>query len=244
MYNATNRQREDRQTEYCKNPEADRTKDYSPEISQIINDTFRKGNQVYCTTDWHLWRRDKKGSTSCHKRSDFNKIINTIKDTINDGDLIIHLGDIVDGEFTNEDELKKILIDIPGRKILVRGNNDIFSYNFYRSCGFDYVTRSFTWANNIFTHMPIKNDALVNVHGHIHGYATYWIPYTNQIDVAYMGGRTQLIKLMDVLGNQKKYSKTIKEEPEHFNESTTSLFETVCVEYSQLLNKMHDPYDD
>ena len=66
--------------------------------------------------------------------------------------------------------------------------------------------------------MPIENDNETNVHGHIHGYRTYWIPYTNQIDVAAVGGRETPVELDKVISSQKAYSKTIKEDPSHFEE--------------------------
>ena len=86
--------------------------------------------------------------------------------------------------------------------------------------------------------MPCENDNQINVHGHIHGYATYWIPYTNQIDVAYLGGREHLVQLSQVLASQLNYSKKIKEDPKHFDEGynipiqtqNSTVFESVYVD--------------
>lgn len=152
-----------------------------------------------------------------------------LKKALSEDDLLIYLGDIVDGEFQNKDELKSLLNTIPGHKILVLGNNDLFTTNFYKSCGFDYVTKSFIWNNIIFTHIPIENDNQLNIHGHIHNCKTYWIPYTNQIDVAYLGGRKMPIDLYEIIKSQKKYSKLIKEDPSHFNEGYMDRLENLFI---------------
>lgn len=224
MIKLTNRQKEDRQDELCKHPD----ESYSREIGQLISQTLKKGNKVFCATDWHLWQKDKEHPTVCHKRRNFDEIIKNITSTIGKDDTLIFLGDLVDGEFRDKDSLKNVLLALPGQKVLVRGNNDLFEYSYYRSCGFRNVTRAFVWSNILFSHFPTKNDNDVNVHGHIHNYKSYYIPYTNQIDVAYLDGRTKPVELMKVIKTQPAYSKLIKECPEHFNEYT-SLFDEVML---------------
>lgn len=218
------RKKEDSLVEKLKDP----TEAHSKEISNLINKTIRGKHKVLCATDWHLWTRIEKGKLKCKKRIDFEEIIKNTNESLTEDDLLIYLGDLVDGEFQDGDELKSIMKTIPGHKILVLGNNDIFPTNFYKSCGFDYVCRSFVWSNIIFTHIPVKNDNQINIHGHLHNFKTYWIPYANQIDVAYLDGRKTLVDLRDVIKSQKKYSKLIKEEPKHFDEGysckQTSLF--------------------
>lgn len=127
---------------------------------------------------------------------------------------------------------------------MVLGNNDLFQPAFYKSCGFEYVTQSFEWNDMLFTHVPCKNDNKLNIHGHIHGYKTYWIPYSNQIDVAALDGRVKPVELKTVIASQPSYAKTIKEEPSHFDEGYVnpvidgvSLFESAFAS-SYLL----DPY--
>lgn len=207
------RKREDSLNEILKHPKSDDAK----EIESLIDSTIKSKHNVYCAGDWHLWIKDKKGN-GCKKRPNFDEIIKTVNDTIEKDDLLIYLGDIVDGEFTNKEELKSILRTLSGKKILVLGNNDTFTKSFYKSCGFDYVTQSFIWHNVIFSHMPIDNDNDINVHAHIHDSREYWIPYKNHIDVAYLGGRTKPVELNKLIKHQKEYSKKIKECPEHFNE--------------------------
>lgn len=210
----TNRDKEEKLVEDLKDP----TEKDSNKISKMIDTCLKRWHKVYCATDWHLWVRKEKNKPECHKCKNFEEIIKNVNETMTKGDILIYMGDLVDGEFKDKEELKSILKTIPGKKILVRGNNDLFDTSFYKSCGFDDVVQSFTWHNVVFSHMPIKNDNDTNVHGHIHGYRTYWIPYSNQIDVAALGGREKPVELDKVISAQKSYSKTIKEDPSHFEE--------------------------
>ena len=237
----TNRQKEEKLVGSLRDP----TENHSVEITRLIDKTIKNKHNVYCMTDWHLWLRNEKNKPACHKRNNFDEIIKNVK-KIQPDDVLIFLGDLVDGEFEDKESLKNILLPMNFKKILVVGNNDLFSPAFYKSCGFDYVVRSFTWHDVLFTHMPVKNDNDINVHGHIHGYKTYWIPYTNQIDVAYLDGRTEPVELQHVLKSQKSYSKVIKEEPSHFEEgysnySVTKSSALFCEVMN--VNKIEDPYN-
>lgn len=212
----TNRQKEEKLVGSLRDP----TENHSTEITRLIDKTIKNKHNVYCMTDWHLWLRNEKNKPACHKRNNFDEIIKNVK-KIQPDDVLIFLGDLVDGEFDDKDSLKNILLPMNFKKILVVGNNDLFSPVFYKSCGFDYVVRSFVWHNVLFTHMPCTNDNDMNVHGHIHSNQykpTYWVPYTNQIDVAYLGGREKPVELQHVIKSQKSFSKVIREDPSHFEE--------------------------
>ena len=209
-----NREKEEKLVEDLKDPDE---KD-SGKLSRMIDQCLRRWHKVYCATDWHLWVRKEKGKSECHKAKNFEEILKSVNETMTKDDILIYLGDLVDGEFQDKEELKSVLKTIPGKKILVRGNNDLFTSTFYKSCGFCDVVESFVWHNVVFSHMPCKNDNDINIHGHIHGYKTYWIPYTNQVDVAALGGRVAPVELNKVMGAQKSYSKTIKEDKSHFEE--------------------------
>ena len=220
-----------------KNPD-DKTSD-NKAISKLINDTIRNGGKVYLAGDWHLWLREEKDKPECHKRSDFNTILNEANHVCDSNkDLLIYMGDLVDGEFQEKELLKQALLTLHMRRIMVRGNNDTFDKSFYKSCGFEYVVDSFVWNDILFTHCPVKNNNDINVHAHIHGYRTYWLPYTNHIDVGAYGGRKKPVELLWLLQKQPTYAKTIKECPEHFDESYT-LFESVMIP-----ERIYDPFHD
>jgi len=235
------RKKEEKLGEVLKDP----TENHSKEISNLIDKTIRSGNKVYCATDWHLWIR-KKEKRECKRRKDFDVILKNVNETMTKDDLLIYLGDLADGEFYEPDSLKAILRTLPGKKILVIGNNDLFPERVYKSFGFEYVVKSFVWSNVLFTHMPVKNDNQINVHGHLHNFRKYWIPYQNHIDVAALGGRTELVELYKVIKEQSKYAKTIKECPEHFEEGYVMRPEPF---FEWVLSRFHekvvmDPFPD
>lgn len=234
----TQREKEEKLLKELKNPD-----EGTASVGKLIDSTIRAGHKVYCATDWHLWTRLHKGKPECKKRKEFDKIIKNVNETMTKDDLLIYLGDLVDGEFQEKEELKSVLKTLPGKKVLVLGNNDLFGVPFYKSCGFDHVVQSFVWHDTVFTHIPIKNSNQLNVHGHLHGFRIYWIPYKNQIDVAACGGRKELVDLKDVLKKQKSYAKTVRESPEHFNEGyniqPSALFDIVCGG-----SVIEDPFND
>lgn len=233
------REKEEKKMESLKDPDVA----HSREISYLIDKTLRDKHKVYCATDWHLWVRKEKNKKECHRRKDFEDIIKNVNETMTKDDLLIYLGDLVDGEFDGKEDLKSVLKTIPGKKVLVLGNNDILPTQFYKSCGFEWVVQSFVWSNVLFTHVPCRNDNQFNIHGHIHGYRTYWIPYTNQIDVGALGGRTELVELHDVITARDKYAKTIKEDPKHFNEGYECITEGDVFE-KNMIHEIVDPFDD
>ena len=178
----------------------------------MIKKTLHDGHKVYLGCDWHLWRFDKK-TKLIHERSNMNSIINKYKSTVTDGDLFIYMGDLIDGECEpKKKQLGEILDSLPGTKILVRGNNDLFPDEWYEQHGFKYVTPKFIYDNIIFSHMPEKNhNNKMNIHGHLHGYATYWVPYKEMIDVAFVNGRKEPVELQKVIDALPTYKKKAKE---------------------------------
>lgn len=101
------------------------------------------------------------------------EIINAVHES--SGDLLIHLGDVCIG---NDDINHRALLIAANKfrkKVLVRGNHDGHSDNWYYERGWDFVCRSFTakyfGKNIIFTHKPFRKTELfdLNIHGHLHG---------------------------------------------------------------------------
>jgi calcineurin-like phosphoesterase family protein len=129
-------------------------------------------------------------------------------------DLLIFLGDLCDGEVEKKDAISAFISKIPCTKILVRGNNDLFSDTWYTQHGFKYVTPKFIWDNILFSHRPSDNNNRMNMHGHMHNSKTYYnseiSQFTNQIDVAYLGGRTKPVDLYEVIGKQPEYASVAK----------------------------------
>lgn len=244
----TNRQKEDKLMKSLSDP----TENHSEDISRLINETIKNKHKVYLCADWHLWKRIQKGTTECKRCSNFDEIFKNVNGTVTPDDLLIHMGDLVDGEFKDKESLKTVLLTIPCKKILVKGNNDLFDTSFYKSCGFKYVVQSFVWSNILFSHVPAENDNQMNIHAHIHssanpkaGYSyppVYWINYTNQIDVGWCGGREKPVELKKIIASQKEFSKHIKVDYTHmqegYNIQNESLFDSLMIGY------ISDPYDE
>lgn len=89
-------------------------------------------------------------------------------------DTVIHLGDVGLG---NESSLKYIIPSLNGHKILIKGNHDSKSKNFYLECGFEDVLNNMLEVINgqmiYFSHRPesrpgdgTKYD--IHFYGHVH----------------------------------------------------------------------------
>ena len=92
-------------------------------------------------------------------------------------DMVIHLGDIIFTKGASE-EIDKIIKQLNGRLILIRGNHDRKSYSWYLSHGFDFIADKVYWEYNkkkiMFIHDPnrIEHRDLRKcdfiIHGHRH----------------------------------------------------------------------------
>lgn len=109
-------------------------------------------------------------------------------------DILIHLGDICIG---GDEEVHKMIAELSCKKILVRGNHDKKSTNWYQKHGWDFVCDGldltfmghYLWL----THRPQPpdtNHSTYNIHGHTHGnihrseeYDPYYTP-SYHIDIS------------------------------------------------------------
>lgn len=103
------------------------------------------------------------------------------------GDMLIHLGDICMGNDAGwVGQFMKIAKTNFKKVVLVRGNHDGKSYNWYLDQGFDHVCeymRMRMFGKEIlFSHMPILAEETetslyhkvhMNIHGHLHGAGKY-----------------------------------------------------------------------
>lgn len=93
----------------------------------------------------------------------WNKVVNP-KDTV------YHLGDVVIAR-RNLQTVKRL----NGRKILIRGNHDMFKDKDYYEAGFEQIHGVRVFVDKwIMSHIPLHPDSVtdrfkVNVHGHTHG---------------------------------------------------------------------------
>ena len=108
-------------------------------------------------------------------------------------DRVYHLGDVV----INRKALK-ILDRLNGRKVLIKGNHDIFKLKDYTPY-FDDIRSYHVMNGLILSHIPVHTDSLArfgcNIHGHLHSNRvmkargvdakTGQILYSNEIDPRY-----------------------------------------------------------
>lgn len=181
----------------------------SKQISELIDRTLDQGHHVWIMTDWHLMKYNKE-TGAVYERPETKRIMKSVS-KIGPDDLLIYLGDICDGEVERKNDIANYMRYIHGKKILVRGNNDLFDDKWYLDHGWDIVTPKFIWKDILFSHRPQDNQNKINIHGHIHGskkyYASEITHYRNQIDVAWLGGRLKPIELAEVIDKQPDYAK-------------------------------------
>lgn len=125
-----------------------------PSITWVITDThFHHDNII----------------TACNRPVNHSElIIANCKHLCAPQDLLIHLGDVIFYDYPN---LKYMLDKIDCKKVLVLGNHDRKSKNWYRNNGFEFVCDSFTYDDIIFSHKPLEvfpSGVTFNVHGHWH----------------------------------------------------------------------------
>jgi len=125
---------------------------------------------VYLIADTHL-NHDKEGGvmlTYCQRPPDFtNLVLNNWRRTVKPEDLVIHLGDVLIGK--REDRIA----DLPGTKILIRGNHDRSQSNTWwmQKGGFQFACDSLMFRQMWLTHEPsaiLPPGAIYNIHGHLH----------------------------------------------------------------------------
>jgi len=136
---------------------------------------MRKKSNIYVISDPHFYHSNIIGycGRPFNYCSEMNgKIISKWNGMVTPKDLVIVLGDWT--VYSKSDKVLALCRRLNGRKILVRGNHDRRSINFYLNHGFDFVCDSFTIGKIIFTHRPMKKVNLMvspydfNIHGHIH----------------------------------------------------------------------------
>ena len=156
--------------------------------ADLINETLQRGNQIWLTTDWHLIVFDKK-TGEIEKRPNYDEIIETYSQ-IPENDLIINLGDLIDSEVEDQNNLNMLKEDISkirASMILIRGNNDILPNKFYTdTLGIDVFVdgNSFLYKDILFSHACEENNMRMNVHGHSHFSCRYYlVKPTNQVDI-------------------------------------------------------------
>ena len=106
---------------------------------------------------------------------------------VKEQDTVYFLGDVV----INKKYLE-LVKRMNGRKILIRGNHDIFKDEEYREVGFEQLHGVRVFVDKfILSHIPLHPDCVterfrVNVHGHLHANQVMTGYYRDEIDPRYL----------------------------------------------------------
>jgi len=142
-------------------------------------------SKVYLVSDTHFYHH--KLIEVCNRPQNFEqKIINQWKNTVSSNDIVYHLGDVT---FGSQEKLKEIMKDLPGTKILIKGNHDKKnSNNWFIQSGFAAVFDEVKTGNVILSHCPISltkeeiDKGIINIHGHFHNCAVErWEPELKEL---------------------------------------------------------------
>jgi len=145
--------------------------------------------KYWITTDTHFGH--KMLLDNGHREEGFEKrILRALEDVQNfskpPSDILIHLGDFCIGEDEKwQEEFRKHTMHFK-KKILIRGNHDNKSYNWYYNHGWDFVCETMRLRafgkELLFSHMPVLAEDSefttyhkvdMNIHGHLHGKGKY-----------------------------------------------------------------------
>lgn len=126
--------------------------------------------KTYLITDTHY--NHGKIKTYCQRPDNFTElIIKNWQNTVTEEDLVIHLGDVIIGK---RQDLKMIMDQLPGKKVLVMGNHDEDkSPTWFMSNGFDFACKAMAYRGCWLTHRPsgeLPAGCTINIHGHLHNF--------------------------------------------------------------------------
>lgn len=165
-------------------------------LYSILSDLENKYTNVWLTTDWHLFIKDRDADVEpapVKLRDNAADILHWYE-SLNENDLLIHLGDLNDDEFYSiydNDKCYEIMNtlfkNIKCKKILLLGNNDpVEQIPLFERLGFD-VYDGMVIEDLVLTHQPTDiswSSGLFNIHGHSHGHLYYWrVPFTHHLDI-------------------------------------------------------------
>ena len=164
-----------------------------------------KGN-LWVSTDWHFYKN--KNNTGFKTNPNIDKIIKNYNRCVKANDTFIFLGDLYDARTIFDVKQIPRVFDIKklkGYKIMIKGNHDANTDQFYLDLGFDEVHERYQLGNIIFSHEPIVVvDDEINVHGHIHYSDNYWgMEPTNHIDTFIEHYDYKPVKINDLIDEHR-----------------------------------------
>lgn len=102
-----------------------------------------------------------------------SRIIKEWNDCVSNNDTVFMLGDFAFGK----NLVAELVPKLNGKKILIKGNHDTYSNDFYRQCGFKEVSEyPILFGFYLMSHEPLQlseTTPYFNFYGHVHNDAKY-----------------------------------------------------------------------
>jgi calcineurin-like phosphoesterase family protein len=128
----------------------------------------KQQRKIYILADSHIQHDAIR--EYCNRPNNCDELLyKNWKHIIREKDILIHLGDVI--FYGNKQYFSNILQNLPGTKILIRGNHDKnHSDTWFLDCGFSAVFKQVIINNYILSHspVPIYDIKYINIHGHLH----------------------------------------------------------------------------
>lgn len=169
---------------------------------------------VWVGTDWHVWSAGHTLHHPYQSVSNIRQLSDSYANDIQVDDVFIYLGDLCDPAVTDLNELKRLVQNIPGYKILVKGNHDTETDYFYRDIGFDEVCDVCIINQVAFSHFPLKVEPdMINIHGHLHNEKRSDVDDANHINAYREDYYKHPIEISELI--QNAYDKWLKDRAVH-----------------------------
>lgn len=169
---------------------------------------------VWVGTDWHVWSIGHTPHHPYQSVSNIRQLSDSYANDIQVDDVFIYLGDLCDPAVTDLNELKRLVQNIPGYKILVKGNHDTETDYFYRDIGFDEVCDVCVINQVAFSHFPLKVEPdMINIHGHLHSEKRSDVDDANHINAYREDYYKHPIEISELI--QNAYDKWLKDRAVH-----------------------------
>lgn len=169
---------------------------------------------VWVGTDWHVWSVGHTHHHPYQSVSNIRQLSDSYANDIQVDDVFIYLGDLCDPAVTDLNELKRLVQNIPGYKILVKGNHDTETDYFYRDIGFDEVCDVCVINQVTFSHFPLKVEPdMINIHGHLHTEKRSDVDDANHINVYRENYYKHPVEISELI--QGAYDKWLKDRAVH-----------------------------
>lgn len=120
--------------------------------------------RYFITSDTHF-------NGSCYLPDNYTSLqVNEWKSTVTNDDIVIHCGDVHSGPWK---QCKEIMEELPGYKILVKGNHDGGKNEKYKEIFSEVYESTYTLDDIVFSHVPVNvnnYNVRYNIFGHFHVY--------------------------------------------------------------------------